>query len=348
MSDEAPHNPYVPVDEPDPEHPRPETAGSHEAQSPINKDEIDLESSPLTAPPPSGTPVATDDPDAPVLPVIEAEPIDEKADATAEEPSEPEAAVTEEPTQIYTPPIAAFDPPPPPPPIAPIAPISEEPQPLPLDSNTEGADKVARIIAGVGAAIAVIVLILLLAGVPSHKITSSDISNNAVTGPKIAPNAVGTENLAPGTINAGPRGPAGPTGPAGPAGAAGARGPAGTSGLQIQQVVKTSGSDDSTPKSTVASCPSGQVISSGGASISGTPDVVKNIVLQSSAPTVDSKTSWTATAVDLSDTASGSWQLTVTINCVQEATSDTTPAQSSQSQGKDNSSTGSSAGPTSK
>ena len=113
----------------------------------------------------------------------------------------------------------------------------------------------------------------------------------------------------------GPQGPSGPQGPPGPqgvtgtAGPAGPQGPAGPPGVSGLVVVTTASADSTLPdKVQSADCPSGKVITGGGAQLLGNTG---HVFLQSSYQ--ETTTRWTAVAESLDQTSP--WHLQVQAIC---------------------------------
>jgi Collagen triple helix repeat (20 copies) len=129
---------------------------------------------------------------------------------------------------------------------------------------------------------------------------------------------------------AGPMGPQGPTGPEGlsgatglqgPTGATGPQGPAGATGPQgpvvfaiagLEIVSVSSVSDNTTPKTVVATCPDGKILILGGARIDTAPGN-SNLAVYASYPSAAN--TWTATGVETDPNVATPWSVSAHVIC---------------------------------
>jgi hypothetical protein len=146
--------------------------------------------------------------------------------------------------------------------------------------------------------------------VPKNSVGTAQLKNGAVTTKKLAANAVTSSQVKnssllrsdfkPGQLPAGPTGPQGPPGPAGSPG---------ISGLQRFDVLTPASS--TSPKTAIATCPSGKRPVGGGARVIGNGANVVSIV--ENFPDSDS-VHWNAKASEVVATAL-TWQLQVYALC---------------------------------
>jgi len=155
--------------------------------------------------------------------------------------------------------------------------------------------------------------------VPNSSVGTAQLKNGAVTTKKLASNAVTSSQVKNGSLlsadfkagqlPAGPTGPQGPAGVPGPRGAQGPAGPPGISGMQRFDVL--SSSDSTSPKTAIATCPSGKRPVGGGARVIGSGAGVVSII--ENFPDSDA-VHWNAKASEVVATAQ-SWQLQVYALC---------------------------------
>lgn len=146
--------------------------------------------------------------------------------------------------------------------------------------------------------------------VPKNSVGTAQLKNGAVTTKKLASNAVTSSQVKnrsllsadfrPGQLPAGPTGPQGAQGPAGTPG---------ISGLQRFDVVTSSSS--TSPKTAIATCPSGKRPVGGGARVIGNGANVVSII--ENFPDSDT-VHWNAKASEVAATAQ-TWQLQVYALC---------------------------------
>lgn len=153
----------------------------------------------------------------------------------------------------------------------------------------------------------VVAIVALIAGVSGGAtaatlITGAQIKDGSVTGKDIKNGSITRRDLAPGTARGtqGPQGQQGPQGFQGSQGPAGIQGPPGLRGLSgvlgAHRVSIVSAFDSTDEKTVVASCPLGEVVIGGGASV--LPPVA---AVTASAPDV-ALTNWTARANEIAPT----------------------------------------------
>jgi hypothetical protein len=149
--------------------------------------------------------------------------------------------------------------------------------------------------------------------VPNNSVGTAQLKNGAVTTKKLAANAVTSNQVKNGSLlridfQSGQL-PAGPPGPRGPQGAQGPVGPTGISGMQRFDVATSS--DSTSPKTAVATCPSGKRPVGGGARVIGNGANVVSII--ENFPDSDT-VHWNAKASEVVGTAQ-TWQLQVYALC---------------------------------
>ena len=133
--------------------------------------------------------------------------------------------------------------------------------------------------------------------VPKNSVGTPQLKDSAVNSAKVKNRSLLRVDFAAGQVPAGPAGPAGPGGPAGPAG------PPGISGLQ--RFDQASSTDSTSPKTAIASCPSGKRPVGGGARVTGNGAGVVSII--ENFPDSDA-VHWNAKASEVVATAQ-TWQL---------------------------------------
>ena len=146
--------------------------------------------------------------------------------------------------------------------------------------------------------------------VPNSSVGTAQLKNGAVTTKKLASNAVTSNQVKNGSLlrtdfQSGQL----PAGPPGPQGAQGPAGPPGISGMQRFDVATSS--DSTSPKTAIATCPSGKRPVGGGARVIGNGANVVSII--ENFPDSDT-VHWNAKASEVVATAQ-TWQLQVYALC---------------------------------
>lgn len=154
----------------------------------------------------------------------------------------------------------------------------------------------------------------LASQVPRNSVGPLQIKRNAVGPSKVAPNAIRASHVLDGSLLSADFKPGQiPQGPKGDRGDRGEKGAQGAPGLsQIEVVVASTPLNSTDTKSATATCPSGKVVTGGGA-------IVSNFVVAAiTASRPSSPTTWFAQAVE-PVASSATWRLSSDVVCAKVA-----------------------------